>query len=74
MVKGHMDIGPNLPLGLHRRFWGDFEICAINVRLKLHAVFGDFDIRKRKNLETARISKSRFMPGAEFRQSTGLLY
>ena len=65
VVESHVNICADSPLGLHARFGSNLEFAAVDVRFEFDAFFGDFDIWQTKNLKTARISESGFVPATK---------
>ena len=66
LVKGHVDIGANLPLGLHGDFWIHADFVAVDMGFESNAIVVDFSVCEGKHLEAARISKSRTVPTGKF--------
>ena len=72
LIKGHVDIGANLPLGLHRNFGIHADFVAVNMGFESNAIVVNFSVCEGKHLEAARISESRTVPASKFGKSASL--
>lgn len=66
LIKCHVDIGADFPLGLHRNFGIHADFIAVDMGFESDAVVVDFSIREREHLKTAGVGKSGAVPASEF--------
>lgn len=72
LVEGHMDVGTDLPLGLHGDFGGHTEEIAVDVGLEGDAVLVNSGGGKGKHLEAAGIGEAWAVPGGEVCEAADL--
>lgn len=71
LIESHVDVGADLPLGLHGDFGIHADFVAVDVGFKCDAIVVDFSIGQGKHLEATGIGKGWAVPAGEFGEAAG---
>ena len=62
LIEGHDDVSAQTTLDIHRTLGRQRRWRAVDIKTKLHALFGDLTIRQTEDLETAGVSEDGLLP------------